>query len=358
MGAPESSRALGATAHPSGTARSPEPVAPAGLADPDVPFPVDGTWSAAPGLAPLTDGVLRLDADDRRYRAARLAVLRAHPERVRMLGPGADVASATDAWRQAAEVVAAEAPSRMAVEGATVRAGALGVAIDTAVGRAVRDGPVPRCPVAAACRAHLLGLAGWELLADAVGLSVPDDIAWVRGGPGGDDVAALSVAFPSGWRPEEVIGHGFAAVHRPVAHSDRLVRAASGMVRALTQGRPLVRWVWGLPARGHLRAHPDLVPAPQDGLDALAVVRRTWLRVERQVCWPLPSTRTGAANGLFWIRTWCAPLALVVDAPGRAALLAGAVAGMDAEALAYKGLVGRRDELLAWLESRACGQST
>ena len=65
--------------------------------------------------------------------------------------------------------------------------------------------------------------------------------------------------------------------------------------------------------------------------------------MERQGTVPLPHL----GRALFLIRPHLLPLTALTAA--QRATVAGAVASMSAQALAYKGLTAVRDDLLAWL---------
>ena len=73
---------------------------------------------------------------------------------------------------------------------------------------------------------------------------------------------------------------------------------------------------------------------------------KTWLRVERQTTKPFP--RLG--RGLFTIRTYIEPLIEVASDPSKAAAIASAIRSMNEASLRYKGMLDRRDALLAYLE--------
>ncbi len=178
-------------------------------------------------------------------------------------------------------------------------------------------------------------------LARAFLLACADDLVVLRRrGPGRATAELLAVAFPSGWPPRERAGADLLALHAPVADGDRLRTASPALTEALLTKGPYVQHVWGLDPDGRLDrdpsapdAAPRACPAPQDW----------WLRVERQTTLPLPHL----GRALFLIRPHLVPLADLDD--GQRRTVAAAVASMTPAALAYKGLLEVRDDLIAWV---------
>ena len=222
-------------------------------------------------------------------------------------------------------------------------------------------------------RTHLSALEPLERLADALALAVQEDLVVMAGATGdaraGDHVPPrpgptersapdarapdaptprdgraelLHVCFPSSWDPAARAGAGFAALHAPVPHSETL-RAASGrVVRAMVAKGPFVRYVWSLAPDDALDRNPRRAPA----LPPVTDPARLWFRVERQTVMPLPVS----GRALFTIRVYRAPLPEVLDTPDRRRTLASALRSMDAALLAYKGVGGLREPLLAYLD--------
>jgi len=150
------------------------------------------------------------------------------------------------------------------------------------------------------------------------------------------------VCFPSSWDPAARAGAGFAALHAPVPHSETL-RAASGrVVRAMVAKGPFVRYVWSLAPDDAL----DRNPRRALELPPVTDPTRLWFRVERQTVMPLPAS----GRALFTILVYRAPLPHVLDTPDRRSTLASALRSMDAALLAYKGVGGLREPLLAYLD--------
>jgi hypothetical protein len=181
---------------------------------------------------------------------------------------------------------------------------------------------------------------GWEPLVEAWLLACSDDLVVLR--RSGPDVVAelLAVAFPSGWPPRERAGATLAELHAPVADGDRLRRATPALAEALLTKGPYVQHVWGLDPSGRLDRDPS---APDAEPPSCPEPSAWWLRVERQTTVPLGD------RALFTIRPYLVRLTALT--PPRRAVLADALASMSAEAVAYKGLVGVRDDLVAWLRA-------
>jgi hypothetical protein len=166
---------------------------------------------------------------------------------------------------------------------------------------------------------------------EAIARAVQEDLAVLASGD--DDTGRtvlLDVRFPSGWRPERLVGASFTGLHAPVPGFVDSAAAARSMVRAMIERGPYVRFVWTLCADDQLDHHPD-AHQKLPWHDARAL----WLRVERQITVPLPAARAG----LFLIRTFVYPVG-TLRAPERTTLLA-ALDAMPDEVRTYKGLPSR-----------------
>jgi dimethylamine monooxygenase subunit A len=143
-----------------------------------------------------------------------------------------------------------------------------------------------------------------------------------------DRVVFVHACFPSGWRPERVLGQTFAGVHQHVPAFQAVAQRASSLVEAMLARGPYVRFVWTISADDELDHHPE-----QGRRAAWSEhTARGFLRVERQVTVPF---HDGAAS-LFLIRTFLYDFA-ELDRERRA-LLAGALAQMPPEIARYKGI--------------------
>ena len=159
------------------------------------------------------------------------------------------------------------------------------------------------------------------------------------------------MTLPSHWAPEEKVGRHFTAIHAPVADNQLLLKAADSLMRLVTDAESRwERFVWTVTDHPRLHAHPKRIENPRW---QSTPVERAWWRSERQTFIPLPAL----SQAIFTIEIDVVPLADALATPARAAALHGAIASMSDAVLAYRSLGGVRDELLAWLASRASGVS-
>ena len=186
-------------------------------------------------------------------------------------------------------------------------------------------------------------------LVDALAMEVQEDVALMTLVEGEPRLTGLHVCFPNHWAPAEKLGGGFGAVHAAVPGMARLTRHPGRLHRALSQGHPWVRFAWGLATDTRLNHHPE----PPPGSDAASWAGRRfdpaepalWLRVERQVMLPV----AGFQAYVFLIRTCFHAVADL--APEARQRLRRALATMDADTRAYKGLADSAEVILAWLEA-------
>jgi dimethylamine monooxygenase subunit A len=145
-----------------------------------------------------------------------------------------------------------------------------------------------------------------------------------------DRVLWLSACFPSGWRPEHVIGRSFSQIHRVIPAIDRVLRGSRGLVEAMVTRGPYVRFVWTISADDELDHHPEQGKRRPWTNDTM----QGFLRVERQTTIPLPVVR----GSIFLIRTYLYRFdELTRD---RRDVLAQALAQMPLAVAKYKGLEG------------------
>jgi hypothetical protein len=159
--------------------------------------------------------------------------------------------------------------------------------------------------------------------------AVQEDFVVVLRDPDGRDRAiAVYVCFPSGWRPEQILGMSFQEIHRPVPDFADDEAPARSMLAAMVERGPYVRFVWTLCSDDVLDHHPDegprlhFEPGGRDG----------WLRIERQVTVPFPDEQAS----LFLIRTYLRPFASLSGAERET--LTRALRCMPESTARYKGL--------------------
>jgi dimethylamine monooxygenase subunit A len=145
---------------------------------------------------------------------------------------------------------------------------------------------------------------------------------------GADRTLWLHACFPSGWRPEHVIGQSFASIHARIPAFETVARKGNNLVEAMVTRGPYVRFVWTISADDELDHHPDegrrLAWSPQ--------TPRGFLRVERQTIAPLPEV----AGCVFLIRTY--QYGFDELSQEQRAILAAALERMPPEILHYKAL--------------------
>lgn len=274
----------------------------------EVPFPVVVPYSTAPRLRPL-GGAPHVVVDD-----AWPAALDRRRERLAADRDGVLVHATDDEPGLRAALVRAFDLLPWPRDGDVVTIAPLGLSVD-------------------------LARAAWQELAETWTLACADDLVVLRRrGPGLLAAELLAVSFPSGWPPRERAGASLLELHGPVADGERLQRAAPALSDALLSKGPYVQHVWGLDPDGRLDRDPSAPgwdPGPRPGPAGW------WLRVERQTTLPLGD------RALFTIRPHLVPLPAL--SPARRSVLADALASMSPPAVAYKGLSGVRDDLVAWL---------
>lgn len=312
-----------------------------------MPFDFDAAVQAPfrmqPGLRRMAPGAAHLTpvAPGARHQREKLAVLSAFAHQALLQREGFEARPALQAL---AAHAAAEHPQAWAWDGQRAEARHLATAVEgehivqTARGRFGLGDEVARC---------LAGLPGPWRLAGLLGLAFAQDFAIVDARDG--TVPWLAVTLPSHWAPEEKVGRHFAAVHAPVADDALLLEASDSLVGLVGGDVNEARWerfVWTVTDHPRLHAHPARLAHPRwhD-----TPVERAWWRTERQTFIPLPAL----GQAVFTIELAVTPLAEVVAEPRRAAALHAAIASMSEGVLAYRGLAGVREPLLAWLRSRA-----
>lgn len=177
------------------------------------------------------------------------------------------------------------------------------------------------------------------------GRLVADDLVILENRDGGWRVTAGYVSFPSSWSLKEKAGRTIGEVHAPVpdfesgSRNDGLI---TRMFDRLQPGRLVERFNWSLYPDGSLHWPPERA--------AKAAARpflpqSNFVRVERQTLLRLPET--GAI--LFTIRIHRDPLLAIAADPSLKAALGAQLAALTPDQLTYKGMLQKRDALLAFL---------
>jgi hypothetical protein len=183
---------------------------------------------------------------------------------------------------------------------------------------------------------------------DLLGRLVPEDFAVVRTLDSVDWVAYLHLCSPGHWAAEEKIGRSFFDVHVPIPGFERVNAASAGLVDAMVNKGPFVRFVWALESDDRLNHHPEPPPGEDpvewDGRNFSQ--GRFWVRTERQVIWGMPEV--GAS--LFTIRIGFIPGEEVLDKPELRQPLIDGLRSMSPESRRYKGVEREFDALMRILE--------
>ena len=330
------------------------------------PFPITkGRYDVRPGMRefgraalglPAEHGHFRLDATTPQYLRKKLEVRRRYPSSALQIDSRADAASLAELIWRTFEVASHEEPTWVRWSPERAEFLMLGLCAERQSERfelTVSEAELSELGALIHAQCALqTGAARWmELL----GLVFPSDFAVMATGAQSeahdDRCEALHVCFPSSWSPRLKIGRDFAEIHRPVANNEAILKGHANLVHAMCFMGPYVRFAWGLHRNPDLDSHPEHGHAHSDftGMSAEAVAAKTWLRVERQTTKPFADL----GRGLFTIRTYIEPLTEVANDPDKAEQLALAIRSMNHASLRYKGMLDRRDALLAYLESKA-----
>lgn len=189
-------------------------------------------------------------------------------------------------------------------------------------------------------------------LLDAAVLQISEDIALTSRSADktSDWLSYINVCAASHWDPREKLGQSFVDVHAPVANNEKLIRAATGLVSAMIDKGPYVRFIWSFVTDKRLNHHPvapsGWAAAGWRGRSFAADSENPfYLRVERQ-------TTTGFAAddfSLFTIGVAFLPATAVKANPVWRDNLTGAIESMNEAARKYKGVAHCYDELLQYL---------
>ncbi len=323
------------------------------------PFPITVPYNTRPSLkrldsSPRDSGQLFVvDGAYETYLEQKLSSLSNHPERYSGLSAGAHE-GLENALFHVFSLVANEQPDLVELGAEKVWLKALGLRLRQSQKRCqtkkywIETSDAPLAALGRRVRAHLEAQPDPVKLAHALALSVQEDIVVVRDLGGADETECLCVTFPSAWDPQEKVGQNFSEVHQPVANNAALLRSHRPVMNALFHKGPFVRFVWGLSADGRLGQHPAEAETslPRDILHSPAkLAAALFFRTERQVSIPLPTF----GRCLFTVRVATQPLEAALCNNERRRTFAAALASMNEELLAYKGLSAWRGPLLAYL---------
>ena len=170
---------------------------------------------------------------------------------------------------------------------------------------------------------------------------VEDFVVSRRDAAGVDRALWTHVCFPSGWRPEHVLGRSFAQIHAKIPGMGAVLGKSRALVDAMVERGPYVRFVWTITADEELDHHPE------QGFRASwsPSTARAFLRVERQVTVPLPHV----SGSVFLIRTYLYGFEELSSEERQT--LGSALAQMPPEIRHYKGLESAVPHALALLRT-------
>ena len=184
---------------------------------------------------------------------------------------------------------------------------------------------------------------------------IQDDLVLMRKGEGGYRIAVGAVCFPSTWILAEKFGKPIADVHAPVPGFGRGSRSGTLVDRIfdnLKVDAPVERCNWTIfevPDLHHPKRHFEHQRF-QGKTERL--VLDSFLRAERQTLRRLPKS----GDVLFTIQITVDPATELLKHPQRAqiaATLKDHVESLNADELAYKGITGYQDIVVAELERLA-----
>ena len=210
----------------------------------------------------------------------------------------------------------------------------------------VRDGALLKC----ALTENQVSLNGPPLtVLSQLCLEVQEDLAIVRVSPDRDWTAYLNVCSPSHWAPESKIGASFVQMHDPVPGFKKIIPAAPGLVKAMIEKGPFVRFVWTITSDKRLNHHPAPLPGwdPDEWMGRDFSKGQFWVRTERQVLIPLPEV----SAGLFWIRVGYVSEDHIRANPALLNSLRSNLHGMTPEIRAYKGLEKRWTQMMTLIDN-------
>lgn len=297
-----------------------------------LPF-LTGSYSTAPGLAPLSRGsdgftkVFDIDEDYPKYienkqRCRQEDLTKYH---------------ATAAWRDdtrnavnqylAAQLIK-EYPTIFSSDGRTLTNAKLDLSF--------------------AMNEDEIGRQGFESVFDALCSQVPEDVAVVQLDGVNDSLAAIHLCSPNHWDPRSKIGRPFNEIHVPVPEITRTVKNYPVMFRMVIDKGPFTRFAWGVATDDRLNHHPEpprgTDPDVWRGRRADHDHTKFFVRVERQNLIGL--ARVDAF--IFTIRTYFYSVESLATAERHA--LKEAVSTMTQASLEYKGMARLKEELFRKLE--------
>jgi hypothetical protein len=174
---------------------------------------------------------------------------------------------------------------------------------------------------------------------------VQEDLVIMRRSDAGWRLAAASLCFPSSWSLAEKFGNPLHEIHAPVPGFGPGTRNAALIERIfdnLKVDQPVQRLNWGIYANADLY-QPDR--SAEHGVSGPGDAASCFFRIERQTLRRMPAS----GDILFTIRIHLDPLDALRTRPEAIGPFVDQLRCLDDAELGYKGLAGRRAELIAAL---------
>jgi hypothetical protein len=185
----------------------------------------------------------------------------------------------------------------------------------------------------------------------SAGLLVQDDLVIMRRGDNGWRIAAAFLAFPSSWSLSDKFGKVMDEIHAPVpdfAGGSRNAGLINRMFDNLSPARFVVRWNWSV-NWGYALYRPAFQPASET---EFLPPEDAFIRIERQTLRKMPVS----GDILFTIRIYLDPVTALTGQPNGKELatsFADQLEALTPEQADYKGLLRKRDSLVAMLRKMA-----
>jgi len=180
-------------------------------------------------------------------------------------------------------------------------------------------------------------------LFDALALELQEDLCVMQVGPAASQLCAAHLCAPNHWAASDKLGMAMPALHTPVPGFTELNRSPDKLLTGIiNKQQPYVRFAWGISADRCYNHHPRL----SDAQNACDDDDGIYMRIERQLLYPMPDNRTL----LFTIKTLFRDCAEIKrDSPEEFIQLVQAINTMGNATLVYKGF--DRDEVLMQLNA-------
>jgi len=136
----------------------------------------------------------------------------------------------------------------------------------------------------------------YENLFDALALQVQEDICLMHIKDSIPTLTAAHLCAANHWSAREKLNMDMSSLHTQVPGFENENRQPNQLLTGLyNKSQPYVRFAWGLSDQPILNQHPSI-----KHIDVHQTDKKLWIRIERQVIWPIANTDLV----LFTIRTY------------------------------------------------------